>query len=152
MQLHFFTYNKNPYNNSNTLNHHNINDSNEEIDLELLTNNILNWKNNIDYFISKAIKIIGWVTRNLLTREKTTMLAIYKALIKTHLEYCVQICNPPAIQGNWGMIIKIENVQRKFTKLITEMKSLTYSERLKDFRLTTLVERRIRGNFIKVYI
>ena len=53
------------------------------------------------------------------------MLAIYKTLIRPHLEYCVQIWNPPALHGNWGMIIKIENVQRKFTKNITEIKSLT---------------------------
>ena len=76
---------------------------------------------------------------------------IYKTLIRPHLEYCVQIWNPPAFHGNWRMIIKIENVQQKFTKKLTEIKSLTYSEQLKVLRLTTMAERRIRGDLIKVY-
>ena len=42
------------------------------------------------------------------------MLAIYKTLIRLHLEYCLQIWNSPAIHGNGGTIIKIENVQRNF--------------------------------------
>ena len=36
-------------------------------------------------------------------------------------------------------------------KILTKRKSLTYSERLEVLRLTTLAERCIRGDLIKVY-
>ena len=65
-------YNNNPYNNSHTFNHHNINDSDEKIDQDFFLT-IIQTGRITDYLISKTNKIIGWVTRNLLTREKTTM-------------------------------------------------------------------------------
>ena len=45
----------------------------------------------------------------------------------------------------------IEGVQRRFTRMIPELKSLTYEARLKRLNLTTLEIRRIRGDLIEVY-
>ena len=45
----------------------------------------------------------------------------------------------------------IEGVQRRATKLVPELKNLPYKERLKKLKLTTLVERRVRGDMIETY-
>ena len=45
----------------------------------------------------------------------------------------------------------IENVQRRTTKLITNLKDLPYEERLRRLNLPTLKYRRLRGDMINVY-
>ena len=79
------------------------------------------------------------------------MLRVYKALIRPHLEYCVQLWNPAAEHGNWSQILRIESVQRRFTRMIEGVGLLPYSERLQILQLTTLAERRSRGDLIEVY-
>ena len=53
------------------------------------------------------------------------------------------------IHGNWSTILKIEGVQRRFTRMIDEVGLLPYSERLGVLKLTTLIERRTRGDLIE---
>ena len=84
--------------------------------------------------------------RNLVLRERNVMLSVYKMLIRPHLEYCVQLWNPVPEHGSWSLILELEGVQRRFTRLIDEIGALPYSERLASLNLTTLAERRIRGS------
>ena len=95
--------------------------------------------------------MIAWVTRNLIIREINVMRNVYKTIIRPHLEYCAQLWSPPACHGNWGTIIELENVQRRFTRLIDDIGSLPYSERLDALQITTLAERRVRGDLIEAY-
>ena len=48
-------------------------------------------------------------------------------------------------------IDKLERVQARATRLIKECKGLSYENRLKHTGLTTLSERRIRGDMIEVF-
>ena len=45
----------------------------------------------------------------------------------------------------------IEDVQRKFTRLIDGVGLMTYRERLQKLDLTTLLERRARGDLIETF-
>jgi ribonuclease P/MRP protein subunit RPP40 len=45
----------------------------------------------------------------------------------------------------------IEGVQRRATKLVVEMKEMSYEERLKFLDMTTLETRRVRGDLIEVF-
>ena len=122
-----------------------------EKDLGIIFDKSLKWDKNINSAISKANKMIAWVARNFITREKSVMMNIYKALIRPHLEYCVQIWSPAAQHGNWGLILEIEQVQRRFTRMIDGIGTLPYSQRLEALNLTTLAERRIRGDIIETF-
>ena len=123
----------------------------QEKDLGVLTSGTLLWNEQIESCISKANQMICWITRNLISREKSLMLRVYKTIIRPHLEYCVQLWNPAAEHGNWSLILRIEGVQRRFTRMIEEVGLLPYSERLQILELTTLVERRSSGYLIYVY-
>ena len=79
------------------------------------------------------------------------MVVIYRCLIRPHLEYCVQAWSPTARFGNWDTILNIEKVQRRFTRLIDDVGTLTYGARLQALELTTLAERRIRGDLIETF-
>ena len=73
---------------------------------------------------------------------------MYKSFVRPHLEYAVQAWSPHPL----GHIRLIEGVQRRFTRMIPELKSLPYEGRLKRLNLTTLNISRIRGDLIEVYI
>ena len=108
----------------------------------------------VDYIyscISKANSMIAWVTRSFISRKKDVMLKIYKSMIRPHIEYCVQLWSPLPEHGNWRLILAIEDVQRKFTRLVENIGLLPYKTRLEKLGLTTLLERRARGDLIETF-
>ena len=125
--------------------------SGQEKDLGVLTSDTLLWTDQINASISKANQLICWITRSLISRDKSVLLPVYKTLIRPHLEYCVQLWNPAPEHGNWSLILRIEGVQRRFTRMIDGVGQLPYSERLEILKLTTLIERRSRGDLIEVF-
>ena len=72
---------------------------------------------------------------------------MYTSMIRSHLEYAIQVWNPYQI----GDIDIIERVQRRATKIPQSLWTKSYSERLVILSLTTLEERRTRGDLIQMY-
>ena len=122
-----------------------------EKDLGLVTTRELKWDKNIYSCIKDANRTIGWVARNTLQRDPSIICNIYKTIIRPKLEYCVQMWNPVACHGNWSTILELESIQRRFTRLANNIGTLPYSERLEHMKLTTLGERRIRGDLIETF-
>ena len=75
------------------------------------------------------------------------MKLLYTSMVRPHLKYAVQGWSPYFKKD----IFAIEQVQRRATRLISELNPLTYEDRLKLLQLTTLEDKRIRGDLIKVY-
>ena len=122
-----------------------------ERDLGLLISKDLRWDEQVKGSLCKANQTIAWITRNVICKSKEVMKKIYICLIRPHLEYCVQLWSPVAAHGSWGTIYEIEKVQRKFTNLIDDIGTLQYGTRLAELNLTTLAERRIRGDLIETF-
>ena len=40
--------------------------------------------------LAKANRMIAWVSRNVICKDKVIMSTIYRCLVRPHLEYCVQ--------------------------------------------------------------
>ena len=85
------------------------------------------------------------------SRDHNIISKVYKTIIRPKLEYCVQLWNPAACHGNWSIILELESIQRRFTRLANNIGLLPYSKRLELMNLTTLGERRIRGDLIETY-
>lgn len=126
-------------------------DVESEKDLGVLFSKSLEWSDQIMSCIKKANTCVAWVTRTLISRDSDVMLKIYKSMIRPHLEYCVQLWSPLPGHGNWGLIHALENIQRKYTRLIDGIGLLSYEARLQKLGLTTLLERRARGDLIETF-
>ena len=70
---------------------------------------------------------------------------LYKAIVRPHLEYCIQAWRPCLRKDIDNYASKIES---RAIKLIPGLRHLSYKERLKECGLTTLETRRLRGDDI----
>ena len=122
-----------------------------EKDLGVHTTTDLKWSTHIEKAVYKAKSVVSWIKRSLVCRNKFVMLNVYKTLVRPHIEYAVQVWNPAAIHGNWKQIMQLEDVQRSFTRLIDGIGIMPYEIRLQKLQLTTLLERRMRGDLIETY-
>ena len=122
-----------------------------EKDLGVIFNNRLNFQDHIRTAISKAKSSLAWLLRNTLSRDTYVMKTAYKALVRHNVEYCCQVWAPNNRHGNWGLILDIESIQRTFTRVIDGMDNLNYKQRLEKLNMTTLLERRMRGDLIETF-
>ena len=72
---------------------------------------------------------------------------IYPTYVRPKLEYAVQFWSPHI---KWH-VQKLEKVQRHATKLVPELRGLSYEDRLIRIGIPTLKERRDRGDMITVF-
>ena len=96
---------------------------------------------------SKGNQILGLIRRNITYKGKKLIIPLYKAIVRPYLEYCIQAWRPYHKKD----IDTLERIQRRATKMIPELKDLSYEERLKECGLTTLETRRLRGDQIEVF-
>ena len=109
------------------------------------------WEEQIRGMIGKAKQMTSWIIRNVVSRKPEVVIPFYKAFVRPHLEYAVQVWAPTARHGNWGIIMEIEDCQRQFTMITEGMGLLSYRQKLQRLRLTTLLERRMRGDLIETF-
>jgi len=119
----------------------------EEKDLGVIVSDDLKWEKQCTAAVKQANKVLGMIKRNFVDRSKETIMALYKSLVRPHLEYCVQIWNPYLVKD----IKLIEGVQRRATKLVQGIENWKYDERLKYLGLTRLEKRRIRSDLIECF-
>ena len=84
------------------------------------------WEEQIRGMIGKSKQMTSWIIRNVLSRKREVLIPFYKAFVRPHLEYAVQVWAPTARHGDWGIIMEIEDYQRQFTRIIEGMALLSY--------------------------
>ena len=95
---------------------------------------------------SKRNQILGLNRITITYKEKQLIVPLYKAIVRPHLESC--IAWRPYRKKD---IDKLERLQRRATKMISELRDLSYESRLLQCGLTTLETRRLRGDQIEVF-
>ena len=119
----------------------------QEKDLGVVITNDLKSSNQCIEAVKKAQKLLGYIKRQFRTRNKETILTLYNALVRPHLEYAVQFWSPSLRKD----IERLEAVQARATKLIPSIRHLGYVRRLKRLNLYSLEKRRLRGQLIETF-
>ena len=124
-----------------------LTESDTERDLGVLFSTILKWKNQVITACNKANQMLGRIKKSFAHFDCKLLQSLYLTFIRPLLEFAVPV---------WSPFLKadcdnIERIHHKATKLISSIRNLSYEKRLEALNLTTLVERRQRGDLIQLY-
>ena len=116
-------------------------------DLGVTFDQSLSFDVHIQTTLNKASRMIGIIRRTFTYFNKTSLLLLYKALVRPILEYANEIWYPHLIRQSKA----IEIIQRRATKLLHQLKWCSYEVRMHYLGLPSLKYRRRRGDMITVY-
>ena len=96
--------------------------------------------------VKKANRVLGMLLRNLSFRDRYHFIRLYKTYVRCHLEYAVQTWNPWLVQD-------IENIEAVQRRAVNSCRGLygSYEQKLQAVGLTTLCERRMRGDMLQTF-
>jgi hypothetical protein len=119
----------------------------EEIDLGVTIND----RGKNDSQCRKAAKnanaVLGMIRRTVKDRNRRTLVPLYKSLVRPHLDYCSSVWRPYYKKD----VKMVESVQRRFTRMVSGTRGLSYGERREMLGLQTVETRHLRADLILAY-
>ena len=119
----------------------------DQKDLGVIISNNLKWETHINHIVKKTNSFIYLIQKVFTNRSVEIMKKVYLTYVRPKLEYAHSVWNPYYAKD----IEVLERVQRRFTKIPSLLRDKPYHERLRIFGLSTLKERRNRGDLIETY-
>ena len=96
--------------------------------------------------VSTANKVLGFTKRTYVHKSQSNIMYLFKTLVGPHLDYCCQAWRPRRQKD----IDNMENVQRRATRMMPDIHSLSYDERLNKCGILSLEMRRLRSDLVLV--
>lgn len=107
----------------------------------------LKWDEHILTITKKANSLLYLIRKAFIHIDRELFTKLYKTYVRPILEYGFQIWSPYFLKD----IDMLEKVQRRATKMVLGLQKSDYDSRLRSLGLTTLEERRHRGDLIETY-
>ena len=118
-----------------------------EKDLVVIIDNQQKFYMHVQTQVAMANRILGCLRHTFMYLTSTIFLHLYETMIRSHREYASCIWFPKLKRCSDA----IEIIQRIATKLVPQLRTITYTERLRQLKLPTLVYRRRRADMLQTY-
>jgi len=130
-----------------TMNGCTISDASSVRDLGVIVDESCSPSSHVQTITKKANGVLSQLDRTLISRNQKVITGLFKTFVRPVLESAVSAWSPWQKQD----INAIERIQRRATRMIPGIGTLEYEDRLKVCNMTTLEQRRRRGDMIEVY-
>lgn len=110
-------------------------------DLGILFTSNLKWGQHISHIISQANRKLSLIFKAFINRDRSFLIKMFTVYVRPLLEYCTVVFSPR--KRSSVDIVRIEAVQRRFTRNFNDLSHLSYNERLSALGLKSLERRRL---------
>ncbi|KFQ73574.1 hypothetical protein N335_09187, partial [Phaethon lepturus] len=95
----------------------------------------------------KASCILGCIQNSVSSRSREGILPLYSALLRPHLESCIQLWSPQHRKD----LDLLDCIQRRATKMIRGMEHLSLEDSLRELEMFSLEKRRLQGDLLAAF-